>query len=150
MSYRNNNYRSGGQNRNGRKVRINTLFLMVLVGVFFVSLMYEVSSDGVTVFLGMLPGVDEINLTGDVIVNTIQIIVFSILAAATGTGYRGPGWRAGAYAKKAVTEENYTQFDSDHKRRIRDANDDARRNKKNNRRYGWNNSSKTNTRRRKL
>lgn len=150
MSYQRNNYRGGEYKSGGRNGRINTLFLVALVGVFFVSLMYEVTSDGVTALFEWLPGIEAANFTGDTIVNVIQIVIFSVIAAATGTGYRGPGWRAGAYAKKAVSEENYTQLDSDHKRRIRDANDDDRRNKKNNRRYGWNNSSKTNTRRRKL
>ena len=89
MSYSNNRY---------KKQNINIVVLFVLAGIFFVSLMYEVSSDGVTAFFDWLPPIKWANFTADTIMNGLQLIIFSILAAALGTQYRQGGRNSvGAY-----------------------------------------------------
>ena len=83
MSY-NNNY-------NQNKQRISTFLLFFMAGLFFVSLIYEVTSDGVTAMFEWLPAIEWANFAGDTVVNVLQIIIFSVVAGAAGSRYNHSG-----------------------------------------------------------
>ena len=94
-------------NNNYRRQRMNTVILFALVGIFFVSLMYEVTSDGVTAFFDWLPPIKWANFTADTIMNGLQLIIFSILAAALGTQYHQSGRNnVGTYRKNYSDQSN--------------------------------------------
>ena len=134
MSYQRNNYQRSNSGNYQKKRDVNTLVLFALVGIFFVALMYEVTSNGVTTFIGWLPGVDEANFAGDTVVNIIQIVIFSFVAALTGTPYSGSQLKSGQYRKKSnEVDHEYSAISEDQKRRVRDTERYNRQMKKENR-----------------
>lgn len=102
--YSNNNNQRSSYNRaydaDVRVRRYNLLLIVVLGGIFIVSMFYEVLSDQLTAFL---PPVQIANLTSDLIINIIQMCIMGIFAklvnanyshryysgAADGSGYHG-------------------------------------------------------------
>ena len=73
---------------NGYKSNTKTnMTVIVLCGLFFLSLIYEVTSDGVSTFLAWLPPIQWANFAGDAVVNILQIVIFSIVAGAAGGKY---------------------------------------------------------------
>lgn len=110
MSYSNNYQKQG----------ISTIVLFALAGLFFVSLIYEVTSDGVTAAFEWLPTIEWANFAGDTVVNALQMTIFSILAGALGTRYsQGGRNNMGGYrensnfqpkeGKKQITQKRNTQ-----------------------------------------
>lgn len=78
-------------NNSYNKQRISTFVLFTLAGLFFVSLLYEVTSDGVTAAFEWLPAIEWANFAGDTVVNVLQIVIFSLVAGAAGSQYRHSG-----------------------------------------------------------
>jgi len=95
---------------NNRKKSISTFALFVLAGLFFVSMMYEITSDGITAIFEWLPVIEWANLAGDIVVNLIQAVIFTVVATYTGSRYiTGAGM--GAYRKRqgSLSGSNYSK-----------------------------------------
>ena len=126
MSY-NNNYRNNGY----KKRTVSPFLIFALAGLFFVALMYEVTSDGVTALFEWLPGIEWANMAGDVVVNVLQIVIFSFVASLTGTSYQSGRTTSGHYKRKSPDEE-YIPNSREHNRRIQQTDRQSKVMKKNN------------------
>ena len=133
MSY-NNNYQSSGY----KKRTVSPFLIFALAGLFFVALMYEVTSDGVTALFEWLPAIEWANMAGDTVVNILQIIIFSFVAALTGTQYQSGRTSSGYYNRKSPDEE-YIPNSREHNQRIQQTNRQSKVVKKSN------NSGRTHT-----
>ena len=94
-------------NNNYKKQRISTFVLFFMAGLFFVSLIYEVTSDGVTAIFEWLPAIEWANFAGDTVVNVLQILIFSLVAGAAGSRYNHSGRNdMGQYRKNNNFQRN--------------------------------------------
>ena len=128
MSY-NNNYQSDGY----KKSTVSPFMIFALAGLFFVALMYEVTSDGVTALFEWLPGIEWANMAGDVVVNVLQIVIFSFVASLTGTQYQSGRTKSDHYKRKSPDEE-YVPNSREHNRRIQQTDRQSKAMKKSNKR----------------
>ena len=129
MSYQNNGYNSSYKKRT-----VSPYVIFALAGLFFVALMYEVTSDGVTALFEWLPAIEWANMAGDVVVNVLQIAIFSFVAALTGSPYKSGQTSSGHYQRASnVPEFEHSERSEDQKRRMRDTERYGRQMKKENR-----------------
>lgn len=73
-------------------MKLTRFRVRLLLGIFFMLVIYEVATDGISSLLSFIPPAEWANFASDTVLNVLQIVIFSIVSTAVGARYVHRGY----------------------------------------------------------